>query len=76
MINKNISYIKSIFLVILIFSIPYTLLAQNPEWVVYDTSNSSLPSNRVTPISEDLDGNIWDKLRRDIPVELSIKRIM
>ena len=33
--------------------------AQNPEWIVYNTSNSGLPSNSVRSIAIDGTGNKW-----------------
>ena len=35
------------------------VVAQSQEWMVFDTSNSTIPSNYVTSIAEDLEGNIW-----------------
>ncbi len=45
-------------LVIILFCSGY-LTAQNQEWIVFNTSNSSLPSNYVTSIAEGVDGKIW-----------------
>ena len=32
---------------------------QTPEWIVYDTENSGLPSNCVLCLAFDAQGNIW-----------------
>jgi ligand-binding sensor domain-containing protein len=36
-----------------------TSFGQNPEWMVYNTSNSGLPDNGVNSIVIDADGNKW-----------------
>ncbi|MES2593011.1 MAG: T9SS type A sorting domain-containing protein [Bacteroidota bacterium] len=36
-----------------------TLLSQNNQWKVYNTSNSGLPINNAQVIEQDLSGNIW-----------------
>ena len=51
---------KSLFvIVILILFLVSLVYAQNPEWVVYNTSNSGLPSNNVRCIAMDNNGNKW-----------------
>jgi len=42
-----------------IFLVLNFLFAQNPEWVVYNTSNSGLPDNFVRSIAVDPQGNKW-----------------
>ena len=45
---------------ILIISLfPVKLLSQYPNWTVYDTTNSGLPSNVVWAIAIDGSGNKW-----------------
>ena len=41
------------------FLLPISTFAQNPEWLVYNTSNSGLPSNRISAIAIDKSGNKW-----------------
>jgi ligand-binding sensor domain-containing protein len=37
-----------------------TPIPQTPEWMVYNTDNSGLPSNRLTPaLGFDAQGNLW-----------------
>lgn len=54
------SYIKSLFIInlFILFSVGL-VYSQNPEWVVYDTSNSGLPSNGTNCIVIDDSGNKW-----------------
>ena len=33
--------------------------SQNPEWIVYNTLNTSLPDNHITGIEIDKSGNKW-----------------
>jgi len=56
------------FLVSLIFIILFLLISKkaiavnpqtNPEWVVYDTTNSELPSNGISSLAIDGSGNVW-----------------
>ena len=37
----------------------FNIYSQNPEWVVYNTSNSGLPSDTVNAIAIDGNGNKW-----------------
>lgn len=39
--------------------IPGFLSGQDPEWVVYDTSNSPLPDNFVNSVATDRSGVVW-----------------
>ncbi len=48
-----------ILLLLIAFSNGPILKAQNPEWKVYNTSNSGLPNNVVNCIAIDSSGNIW-----------------
>ena len=58
--NKILSMLATVTIGILALLIPYTCaLAQNPEWVVYDTSNSGLPSNNVWSIAIEGNGTKW-----------------
>ena len=51
---------RSIFSSIVLIQLLFTAgIAQNPEWVVYDTSNSDLPSNYVNSIAIDSSGTKW-----------------
>jgi|GEM_PF-4625503 len=45
--------------ILVLFELNIATLAQIEEWMVRDTSNSILPSNYVTSIVEDLNGDIW-----------------
>ena len=48
---------RGLFLTVLI--ILSNLFAQNPEWTVYNISNSGLLHNRIKTIAIDDSGNIW-----------------
>lgn len=58
-IDMNIRIIVQHKFIFILFLLNITLNAQNEEWMVRDTSNSILPSNYVTSIVEDLNGDIW-----------------
>jgi len=58
--------ILRIFLSVISFTFVFPVFSQNPEWTVYNTSNSGLPENRVTSITIDESrnkcigtGNFW-----------------
>jgi len=58
--NKIMSTISALTILIVAILLPYTCaIAQNPEWVVYDTSNSGLPSNCISSIAIDGSGTKW-----------------
>jgi ligand-binding sensor domain-containing protein len=48
-----------ILLLLIAFSNGPILKAQNPEWKVYNTSNSGLPNDGVSCLTIDGSGNIW-----------------
>lgn len=52
---------KKRFSILVLLSVLFTkiLAGQIQEWAVYDTLNSDIPSNFVTSVTEDLEGNIW-----------------
>ncbi len=50
---------KRIQLIILFLIAAIPLFSQNPEWINYNTSNSSLPDNRVLTIKFDTFNNKW-----------------
>lgn len=52
---KQLLYILFVFF----FCFSSAALSQNPEWVVYDTTNSELPHNRVYCIAIDESNNKW-----------------
>jgi len=56
--HKYYKLILAIFF-LAIFLIKCSVFAQNQKWMVYNTSNSILPSNYVTSIAEDHNGGIW-----------------
>ena len=37
----------------------FSLLSQNPEWIIFDTTNSGLPNNIIQSMDKDIDDNIW-----------------
>ncbi len=58
---KHLFYLALVFL----FSFSLTTFSQNPEWIVYDASNSGLPGNDITCIENDEFGNMWIGLTSD-----------
>jgi ligand-binding sensor domain-containing protein len=50
---------KKIFTLIIIGLISLEISAQNPDWVIYNTSNSDLPNNFISAVAEDNSGNLW-----------------
>ena len=56
-IRKGLIFL--VFLLLIGFSSGSILKAQNPEWKVYNTSNSGLPWNDVTCLTVDGGGNVW-----------------
>ena len=46
-------------LLILFFLGITSLFSQNPQWIVYDTTNSELPNNDIWSIAIDIIGNKW-----------------
>ena len=52
---KKLFYLHIVFFL----SLNITALPQNAEWIVYNTTNSELPSNIVTSIAIDNYGNKW-----------------
>jgi len=48
------------------FCLGSTVLAQNPEWITYNTSNSGLPDNSVGSIAIDGSGNKWIDTREGL----------
>jgi len=58
--NKILSTISSVTILILAILLPYTCaIAQNPEWVVYDTTNSGLSDDQINAIAFDGSGTKW-----------------
>lgn len=56
MVKKERTFI--LVLVIFFFIYPY-LKAENPEWIIYNTSNSDISNNIIHCIAIDNEGNIW-----------------
>ena len=56
-IGKGLIFL--VFLLLIVFSNGSILKAQNPDWTVYNISNSILPGNLVTCLAIDGSGNIW-----------------
>jgi ligand-binding sensor domain-containing protein len=50
---------KTICLLSIFIAILYSVFSQNPEWIIYNTGNSQLPSDRVTSIVIDKKNKIW-----------------
>ena len=50
---------KIYLLIILSFYLSSTILSQNPEWMVYNTSNSEIPSNHINCITIDENNTKW-----------------
>lgn len=50
---------KRLLLLLVFLLVSLSLYAQNPEWVNYYTSNSSLPNNKIRAITIDGSGNKW-----------------
>jgi hypothetical protein len=48
-----------IFILLSVNILSVNLYSQNPEWVVYNTSNSALPYNQINTIAIDGKGNKW-----------------
>jgi ligand-binding sensor domain-containing protein len=55
----NLHIIKSTISFILLLSLSSFLLSQTREWIIYNTSNSGLPSDYVNAIAIDRQGNKW-----------------
>ena len=51
--------ILSILLCLFFFAFNFNSYSQNPEWIVFDTSNSELPDNIVYTVDIDNEGNKW-----------------
>jgi len=71
MMGKNIKITGKVGFIIgiLIISLfPVKLLSQYPNWTVYDTTNSGLPSNVVWAIAIDGSGNKWIGTRGGLAV--------
>jgi len=45
--------------VLLVIGSAFVACSQTPEWIVYDTANSGLPSDLVRDLAIDEQGNIW-----------------
>ena len=45
--------------VLLVIGSAVAACSQTPEWIVYDTANSGLPSDLVRDLAIDEQGNIW-----------------
>ena len=45
--------------VLLVIGSAVATSSQTREWIVYDTENSGLPSNWVSSLAIDRQGNIW-----------------
>jgi len=58
---KQFSFAKAALLLILslILFMPESLMAQAPEWIVYNTSNSGLRDNLVVCLAIDAQANKW-----------------
>jgi len=57
---KNLRLIMIILHSGLILLVMYAFVyEQNPEWIVYDTTNSGLPNNWVSSLCIDPNGNRW-----------------
>ncbi len=50
---------KKIYLILFLGVFSCTIYSQKTQWIVYNTSNSGLPNNRVITITPEDNGNIW-----------------
>ncbi len=47
-------------IIIILLSVTTGVSSQPPEWIVYTTENSGLPSNRLSPApATEAQGNLW-----------------
>ncbi|MBC8192502.1 MAG: hypothetical protein ISR87_12095 [Candidatus Marinimicrobia bacterium] len=61
--NKILSTLATVTIGILALLIPYTCaVAQTPEWIVYKSSNSGLPSDGILSLAIDDTGCEWIRL--------------